>query len=180
MLLKSKQEIQEMTEVEQIFFLAHEAIRLNTPFVERMMRGKITEKRNTLYVVVASGYPHSTAIPLHQVLASNVIGSVNRWKHPFDLIGESKKNISCRTGKPTAQVPLEERKPGETQYYGSEVVEGLVVACSGFQPELDEMVSGMIAMTLRGLMKLCGIKWCFVEPPEATYAADFIPEPASS
>lgn len=84
-------------------------------------------------------------------------GEPDEWQVPYDGIAGSKHGISRREGKDTVDVPLTDREVGDTQYWGSVVLEfeggRIIVAISGLQPWFDEALSGMIARLLLGLLK---------------------------
>lgn len=84
-------------------------------------------------------------------------GPPEDWETPFDKIARSKHDISQREGKDTVNVPLIDREVGDTQYWGSVVLEfeggRIIVAISGLQPWFDEALSGMIARLLLGYLK---------------------------
>jgi hypothetical protein len=86
-----------------------------------------------------------------------VDGPPEKWEVPFDRIADSKHTISQRLGRDTVYVLLAEREVGDTQYWGSVVLEfeggRIVVAISGLQPWFDEALSGVFARILLGLLK---------------------------
>ena len=79
------------------------------------------------------------------------IRNSKKWEHPFDVIALSKAQISARTGKGTAELPPHYRFAGETVWWGSVVLDDIVVACSGVEPWYDTMFSGWIAATIKAL-----------------------------
>jgi hypothetical protein len=79
-------------------------------------------------------------------------GDKKDWEHPFDNIARCKalQLWHGRNDDRTDNMP-HLLFPGDTPYYGGVHRNGIVVACSGFPPHIDKMVSGIIADTLIGL-----------------------------
>ena len=81
-------------------------------------------------------------------------GNPEHWKYEFQKIARSKAMISWRTGLSTRVVQLTAPHlliEGDTIYYGSVVIDGIVVAVSGFKQDIDELFAGMIALACKGL-----------------------------
>ncbi len=81
-------------------------------------------------------------------------GDPEHWKYEFQKIARSKAEISWRTGLSTRVIQLTAPHlliEGDTIYYGSVVIDGIVVAVSGFKQEIDELFAGMIALACKGL-----------------------------
>jgi hypothetical protein len=79
-------------------------------------------------------------------------GDNKSWAHPFDKIAMCKalqlwhgRNDDRNNSIPHLLFP------GDTPFYGGVKREGIVVACSGFKPYFDRMISGMIADMLIGI-----------------------------
>lgn len=70
------------------------------------------------------------------------VGDPKEWMHPYDDIATLKADLSARTGLPTRLLHTPEYRhllrPTDVRYWGSVIEEGLVVACSGVQPDFDE------------------------------------------
>jgi hypothetical protein len=77
-------------------------------------------------------------------------GKPEEWLLPYDDIALSKAWVTYDRRKPSRDVPVEERELGETVFFGSVIVENVIVAVSGFNPNLDEMFAYMIAHHIRG------------------------------
>lgn len=84
------------------------------------------------------------------ILLVERVGDHTTWLLPYDSIAISKAQVTLRHGKPTRDVPLEEREVGDTLFFGSAIVENIIVAVSGFNPNLDEMFARIIAELIRG------------------------------
>ena len=109
-------------------------------------------KRKALHVVVMVPYFVSDGRVLPHTLIEHSYGNKSEWPWPFDEIARSKaqqlwdgRNFGGTDVKPHLMVV------GDAPYWGGVRRDGIVVACSGIQPWLDRMVSGMIADTLIGL-----------------------------
>lgn len=78
-----------------------------------------------------------------------------KWKKDYAAIAHGKYAASLRTGLSSRN--LLNKYPellaeGDAKWAGSVVSGGIIVACSGFQDYLDEMVCNMLIAILRGLM----------------------------
>jgi len=83
-------------------------------------------------------------------------GSTDEWTAPYDEIAESKFNMTVEHQKPTREIQLmypelAEGK-GNTYYWGSWIDGGIVVACSGVDPEWDEAFSKMVVAVIRAML----------------------------
>lgn len=91
-------------------------------------------------------YPHYETRP--HVLYDESFSEMEKekWEHDFGEIARCKalQLWHGRNDGRTGSVP-HLLFPGDTPYWGGVKREGIVVACSGFQPYLDKMISGMIA-----------------------------------
>ncbi len=81
------------------------------------------------------------------------IGYDADWEYEYDVIALSKAEKSARTGKGTAELPPHYLIDGDVVYWGSVVLDDIVVACSGVEPFYDEMFSMWIAAAIKALAK---------------------------
>ena len=72
---------------------------------------------------------------------ASAIGDLAASPYPNIEIALSKAELSARTGRPTASLPPQYLRPGDTVFWGSAVLYGLVVACAGLAPRHDEMIA---------------------------------------
>ena len=134
--------------------LVEMAIEHVVPNIEQFMFDQC--KRADLAIVVtgtAAFFPARDVMNDRQVDASCITAEIRNsdsWEHPFDKIARSKAQISARTGRSTAEVRPHHRLEDDTVWWGSVVLDDIVVACSGVEPWFDEMFSMWIAATIRG------------------------------
>lgn len=75
------------------------------------------------------------------------------WEHDYEKIALSKAEKSARTGKGSAELPPHYLLDGDTVFWGSVVLDEIVVACSGVEPYYDEMFSMWIAAAIKAEAK---------------------------
>ena len=80
-------------------------------------------------------------------------GNKNDWEHDYEKIALSKASKSARTGRGSAELPPHYLLDGDTVYWGSVVLDDIVVACSGVEPYYDEMFSMWIAAAIKAEAK---------------------------
>lgn len=97
-------------------------------------------------------FPNWPNYPIHAVsLCERSIGQ-SIWKHPYDTIAKCKA-LQLWTDRndggtgPTPHLLFS----GDTPYWGGVKREGIVVACSGFHPWLDKMISSIVVDVMTGL-----------------------------
>lgn len=85
-----------------------------------------------------------------EVFFADAIGEVWDEKgEKYANIATCKFGISSRTGKRTRDVRASELLPGETVFYGSEVIDNIVIGTSGAMPFDDEKYASWFAADLR-------------------------------
>lgn len=80
-------------------------------------------------------------------------GDRGNWQLDYERIALSKAEKSVRTGKSSVHVEAHYFRQGETPYWGSVVLDDIVVACSGVEAHYDEMFSMWIAAAIKALCK---------------------------
>ncbi len=80
-------------------------------------------------------------------------GDSRKYEWPYRKIALSKAEISVRTGLPTSRVAPQYLLDAETLYWGSAVIDGIVVACSGVESFYDEMFSYWVASAIQAEAK---------------------------
>ncbi len=80
-------------------------------------------------------------------------GEKTEWEHDYESIALSKAEISVRTRKATAELEPHYLLKGDTVYWGSVVLDDIVVACSGVEPYYDEMFSMWIVAAIKAEAK---------------------------
>ena len=114
--------------------------------------GYLQEAFHIVIDVIPDGGP---AVLVHeQSYRGGVSGDYN-----FIDIAHSKCSVSVRTGKDTRDVPVEDRLPGETEYWGSIVRPlifagncRLVLAGSGYRSEIDEVICERVYLLMMALI----------------------------
>lgn len=81
------------------------------------------------------------------------LGDKADWEHDYEAVALSKAEKSVRTGKATAELEPHYLVDNDTVYWGSVVIDDIVVACSGVEAYYDEMFSGWIATAVKALCK---------------------------
>lgn len=79
----------------------------------------------------------------------DVVGNLESSPYPNIEIALAKAELSARTGRPTAGLPPHYLRAGDTPYWGSAVLDGIVVACAGLEPRHDEMIAHWIAAAVQ-------------------------------
>ena len=145
--------------------LAYEAVQTLKPQIEQFLQQHA--KRQHLAIVVTAVEEISPRSPdksfEEDCLVVDSIGDPNDWEHDYKSIALSKAEKSVRTGMATAKLGPQYLLDADTVFWGSEVLDGIVVACSGVEPYYDEMVSMWIAATIRAFCKKA-----FAELPDGT------------
>lgn len=129
------------------------------PIVEAAYREMLRQnmlKRPDLYMVVLDPTKPfgSTVMWKGLVLYGHEFTSSHEWENPYDEFAAQKAYASLRTGMPSRII--RECAPhllgeGNTVHGGSVVHDGLIVACSGVQPWLDEAIAGIASAVIRGI-----------------------------
>jgi hypothetical protein len=92
-------------------------------------------------------YPDYPKYPLYPVVFyEHSLGASTEWKYPFDSIARCKAQQLWRSqndGRTDCEPHL--LFPDDTPFWGGVKRQSIVVACSGYKPYLDKMISGMIA-----------------------------------
>lgn len=133
--------------------LAQQAAEIVEAQVNALMKGKGEENGllpngGGFYIIVGT----SDGQMLHRL----AIGERNEWTAPYSDIAESKFHLTVDHQMPTREIQLMYPElaegHGNTYYWGSWIDGGLIVACSGVDPEWDEAFSKMIIAILRAML----------------------------
>jgi len=137
--------------------VAKQAFEILLPLIKETLKNRC--KRQHLAIVVSATIAINTD---HKIGFSTFkkecyliesIGDHSEWEHDYTKIALSKAEKSARTGKSTAELAPHYLIRSDTIYWGSVVIDDIVVACSGVEPYYDEMFSGWIAITIKALCK---------------------------
>lgn len=88
------------------------------------------------------------------ILYQKSFGDKSNWERPYDEIAQCKAIQlwdEFNPGGKTHETPAHLLFPDYTPFWGGDKMEGIVVACSGFQPWFDKMISRMILSALIGV-----------------------------
>lgn len=114
---------------------------------------RLAPERSGVAIVVAPGRDLSPIGPAgsfrEMCYLVTQIGDLERSPYPNVEIALSKAHISARTGRPTADLPPQYLREGDTPYWGSAVLNGIVVACAGLEPRHDEMIAYWLAAAIQ-------------------------------
>ncbi len=135
--------------------LIKEAYMMVYPLIENTLKSHA--KRQHLAIVVTATEvikPHNPDKTFEEDCFLTVtIGSELEFEYPYLKIALSKAEKSARTGKGSAELSPHYLIDGDVIYWGSVVLEDIVVACSGVEPYYDEMFSMWIASAIKALCK---------------------------
>ncbi len=139
--------------------LVTRAFDLVRPCIELTMRSGITSGEDLAVVVTATNdinpwTPEADGKSFEDscyLVAS--IGKLERHTYPIAKIALRKAEQSVRTGLPTSKLAPQYLLGDDTLYWGSVVVDGIVVACSGLKPYHDEMFAYWIATAIQAEAK---------------------------
>ncbi|HWU64171.1 MAG TPA: hypothetical protein VN112_19305 [Ensifer sp.] len=129
------------------------------PAVEATLRAEVTDRRALALVVTTTdalrrGAADDATDFQSGCLLVTSIGDLSRSPYPNLEIALKKAEMSARTGLPTAQMPAHYLRSGDTIFWGSAVLNGIVVACAGLEPRHDEMFSHWFAATIQAEARL--------------------------
>jgi hypothetical protein len=135
--------------------LVQEALQMVMPFIETTLVNRA--KRQHLAIVVTGTHALVEYDPeksfKDNCLVVTSIGLKIDWEHDYEEIALSKAMKSVRTGAPTSDIPPHYLLDEDTVFWGSDVLEDIVTACSGVEPYYDEMFSCWINAAIRALCK---------------------------
>jgi len=135
--------------------LVYEAFELLRPEIAGILKDRA--KREHLAIVVTateSIHPRNTDKSFKDdCYLITGIGDKNDWEHDYEAVALSKAEKSVRTGKDSALLAPHYLLESDTVYWGSVVLDDIVVACSGVEAYYDEMFSGLIAVAIKALCK---------------------------
>lgn len=135
---------------------AKKAIDMVRPAILAAMKSGQFEDQYHLHIVVMNPAvrPADVNDPDEAILCETTFGDRNDWDANYAEIARTKAFESWKTGLSTHVIT--ELRPyllgiDDTYYWGSVVLEGVVVAASGLKPWYDEFVSYMVAAALRAI-----------------------------
>ena len=138
--------------------LAEDAFAIVRPAIVAAMEGGVTDRRALAVVITATRdiNPWKEASEAGFRDACHLItsiGDLSQSAFPNLEIALKKAELSARHGRSTSQLPPQYLAEGDTIFWGSAVLDGIVVACAGLEERLDEMFSHWIAATVQACAK---------------------------
>ena len=136
---------------------AEKAVAMSLPLIHEAMKHKEVGESGFLYLVIMDPLrtPANSSFE-EAILYEHAVGDREKWDADYAGFAYAKAKISWRTGMDSHRV--QESSPhllaaGDTTIWGSVVVDGIVVSCSGANPWYDEAFAGTVAMCLRAIVK---------------------------
>lgn len=141
--------------------LVKQAFDMVSPHIAQMLkdhaRPQDTGAQSDLSVVVSATEvinPHNPDKSFKDnCLLVTEFGDKTTWEIDIESIALSKAEKSVRTGISSVNVEPHYFYEGDTPYWGSVVLDGIVVACSGVESHYDEMFAMWIASAIKALCK---------------------------
>ncbi|MDO8686890.1 MAG: hypothetical protein Q7K11_01625 [Candidatus Berkelbacteria bacterium] len=131
--------------------LANWAVQIAESLIDEILDSQLAGGRSTIHIVILDPSDGN-------ILYEETLGNLDKstWRHPYDDLARAKAQLCHRTGMVARTVVndapwlLEE---GDTHYAGGAYENGLVVAASGLQDYLDEMISWVVLSVIQGLCR---------------------------
>lgn len=136
--------------------LVEEALRLMQPAIQHTLDRNLMKRSDLAIVVTATTAivpwkPKQHFSDRWHVLRK--LGNPSQWESNFDEIALSKAEQSVRSRRDTATLPPHYHEVGDTTFWGSVVLDDIVVACSGVEPYFDEMFAMWVASAVKATAK---------------------------
>ena len=140
--------------------MAQEAVKLAVNTV----LGTLPVKRQHCHVVVlvpaltvskVMPYPKNYGLE-YELLHEESFKDGTDWAHDYEEIAQCKaiQLIHARNlGGSQLATPVHLLYPGDTPFWGGDVIEDIVVTCSGVQPHFDKLISRIAASTMIAMAK---------------------------
>lgn len=108
-------------------------------------------KRPHLHVVaLMPGVPYNANDPVPAFFEYQ-IGDPAEWEWPYEAYACGKARVTWRTGLSSRDVLMTKphlMEAGDPRYWGSAIIDGVIVGVSGVQPHFDEMFARMTAAAI--------------------------------
>ena len=131
--------------------IAEEAFELARPTILELIRTRVA-KRKDLHVLVARRVSAEEFLDY----GSRSFGDKKKWMFAYKDIAESKRDITVRTGLPSREAQLLHSEllcTHDTKYWGSWIEGNIVVAVSGADAWVDEMIAKIVVAIIKGLIQ---------------------------
>lgn len=114
---------------------------------------QVMERREGCLVIVVPSMVEKVELLCPHLLYQRMLGNKSAWERPFDEIAYSKALQLWQGRNSNGQTDSNAHLlfPGDTPFWGGVARHGLVVAFSGENPWIDQMISGMTADMLKAL-----------------------------
>lgn len=122
------------------------------PAIEATLAAGLSPRRDMAVVIAATDMantPLAGAAFKERCYLVAEIGDLTNSSYPNLDIALRKAELSARTGRPTANLAPHYLLEGDTVFWGSAVLDGIVVACAGLEEHHDEMFSYWIAASVQ-------------------------------
>ena len=134
--------------------IPEQAIAIVMPAIDELLK---RAKRNHLHIVIMNPQLKPWESDFETAIwHEHSVRDDKDWDHDFRAFAISKANQDWREGQHNlitqTLAPALLRK-GDTFFTGSFNYYGVIVACSGIEPEFDMLISGWIAMAIQQLTK---------------------------
>ncbi len=136
---------------------AEKAVAMSLPLIHEAMKHKEVGESGFLYIVVMDPLLGPSCSSFEEaILYEHAVGDRAKWDADYAAFAHAKARVAWRTGMDGHMV--QELRPHlltarDTVLWGSIVLDGIVVSCSGANPWYDEAFAGTVAMCLRALAK---------------------------
>jgi hypothetical protein len=148
--------------------LVARAFAVARPAIEATMATVAASRRSLTVVVTAvepinprSDGPHGFRDACYLI---ETIGDASLSPYPNLEIALKKAELSARAGLPTSRLPPQYLRAGDTVYWGSAVLDGIVAACAGMEAHHDEMFAYWIAATVQAVAKEAFVDYLAKKP----------------
>ena len=135
--------------------LVQQAFKMASPHIAQMLKDHANQ--TDMAVVISATEVINRHNPdksfKHNCYLVTGFGDQAKWKLDYEAMALSKAEKSVRTGKSSVNIEAHYLREGDTPYWGSVVLDDIVVACSGVESHYDEMFSMWIASTIKALCK---------------------------
>lgn len=132
--------------------LAQAAIELVLPAIENMFK---IARRPELHIVVMDPTIKPWEASFEDaIVCQKTLGNPEGWAVEFDVLARKKAKQAWENGRSNIDVQTKHPsllKEGDILWTGSFVYGGIVVACSGVEPEFDMLASSWVALAFEQL-----------------------------
>ncbi len=136
---------------ERLQEIARQAIQLLGATVYPWIVHQVSDKKRGCHCVVL--------VPGNLIVLYETMMGISDGRHDYRSIAISKAKQARLAQGPNQMLPACFLQPGDTRFHGSCYYRGVAVGVSGLEPECDELVASLIAVTFIGLCERERMKW---------------------